>query len=77
MTDAKQTSFSNYSHLISTVSSSVINDFFPFTFKSNVFQKVGERKRMNKGDEEERGQRCKSEKKRKRREEREEKNFSV
>ena len=43
----------------------MINDFFPFTFKSNVFQKVGERKRMNKGDEEERGQRCKSEKKEK------------
>ena len=40
----------------------MINDFFPFIFKSNVFQKVGERKRMNKGDEEERGQRCKSEK---------------
>lgn len=41
----------------------MINDFFPFTFKSNVFQKVGERKRMNTGGEEERGQRCKSEKK--------------
>ena len=40
----------------------MINDFFPFTFKSNVFQKVGERKRMNTGGEEERGQRCKSEK---------------
>ena len=37
--------------------------FFPFTFKSNAFQKVGEIKRMNMGDEQERGQRCKSEKK--------------
>lgn len=45
----------------------MINDFFPFTFKSNVFQKVGERKRMNTGGEEERGQRCKSEKKKKKR----------
>lgn len=45
-----------------------------------MFQKVGERKRMNTGDEEERGQRCKSEKKEKKNymwEEREENNSSV
>lgn len=49
LTDAKQTSFSNYSHL-STVSCSVINDFsFPLHLRAMCFRKKGKKQNEEEG----------------------------